>query len=532
MALNFPNVSVLGYSQTSRNFEASLQYSNLVKISIEGLILDLTAQFGITGIWTGLEGILPTIANNNNFQPLILNGKNFGTGRIDSISFKEGQDVRTKLYTATLTIHDSGNLFNLGGTYYNTINSGNFQYLENFNENYTFDRKINGGYTYNHTANIRFNSGVGTLNSINTAKILAKTLFTGANLGFLFYSGDTNKIGKRFYNESYNLINNECNFQETFDFDADLGNYSATRTNSFELAENGNISVTENTNIRGIIFPTYKSALAAINTELTNCFDRCNDIFNIYAPAGSSSLVNSPTVFSKTLDIFNNNLDYSITYENNPRNFGGYFWDYTQTVDRTEGIAKITENGTIIGRGENRTIAYAAAQNGLNVVKAGIDARITSLYTNIFGSSYNYLDSREEGFSPYKSICNYTYQYTNELVQVGSLGVKKVKVVENDVYPLYSYNKLNIINIGEIAQNNYQVTVAEKSISLELDGEKVVPLVDYLTNAVTIFNNYVPTDQNPYILSAQYVFAPNENKVNANLVWHFNKIRFVGDITL
>lgn len=532
MALNFPNVSILGYTQNSRTFDAGLQYSNLVKINIEGLIIDLTQDFGISGVWTGIEGILPTISKNNNYQDLFLNGKSFGTGRIESINFRPGNDVRTKTYTAQLIVYDSGNLFNLGGTYYNTIDSTNFQYLENFSEDYNFERKINGGYSYNHNSNIRFNSGVGNLNSINTAKTLAKTLFTGANLGFLFYSGYTNKIGKRFYNESYNLINNECNFSETFNFDEDSGNYSAIRTNSFELAENGNIIVTENGTINGIEFPTYKAALGALSYEISNGYTRCNQLFNIYSPPNSQPLINSPTVQSRTLDIFNNNVAYTLVFENNPRNSGGYFWDYTQNIDRSEGIARITENGTILGRGENRADAFVNAIGGLNTIRPGIAGRISAIFLSQIGSNYNNIETKEEAFSPYKSVCNYTYQFSNEQIIIGTNGVKRIKVVQNDNLPLYSYNKINIINFGEIAQDNVQVSLAERNMSLQLDGEKIVPLLSYLDNAKTVLNTFVPGGQNPIIISAQYSFDPNNNNTSINLAWNYTNIKSLGDINL
>ncbi len=532
MALNFPNVSILGFNQNSRTFDAGLRYSNLVKINIEGLVIDLTQEFGITGVWNGNEGVLATIAKNNNYQDLILNGRSFGSGRIESINFNAGQDVRTKVYNAQITVYDSGNLFNLGGTYYNTINSGNFRFLEEFSEDYNFERKINGGYSYNHNANIRFNSGVGNLNAINTAKTLAKTLFTGANLGFLFYSGYTNKTGKRFYTESYNLIDNECVFNETFNFDSDSGNYSVTRTNTFDLAENGNISTTENGNIRGITFPTYKAAISAISSEMVSAYNRCNEVFNLYAPDGSSPLINSPVVQSKVLDVFNNNVNYSVTFENNIRNSGTYFWDYTQTVERNEGIANVSENGTIIGRGNNRESAYQASVAGFNIVRAGIGGRTTTLYTDVFGNAYNYLDKKEEQFSPYKSTCNYTYQFTNELVTAGTLGVKKIKIVQDDSFPLYKYNKINVIAVKEIAQDDYSSTLASRTVSLELYGEKIIPLSSYLENAKTQFNLLIPIEQNPNIDSAQYTFDPNQNVVNASLSWNYTEVKNAGNISL
>ena len=82
MPLNFPNVSVLGVDHNLRFFDAGFQYASSKRLSIGGSMLDLIVGFGITGIWTGEEGVLATIRNNQNYQALILNGVNFGSGRI------------------------------------------------------------------------------------------------------------------------------------------------------------------------------------------------------------------------------------------------------------------------------------------------------------------------------------------------------------------------------------------------------------------------------------------------------------------
>ena len=50
MALNFPNVSVLGLSQNARFFDAGFQYSSFRRLTIAGTVNDLTNGFGITGI--------------------------------------------------------------------------------------------------------------------------------------------------------------------------------------------------------------------------------------------------------------------------------------------------------------------------------------------------------------------------------------------------------------------------------------------------------------------------------------------------
>lgn len=535
MPFSFPNVSILGVTQNSRFLGAGFQYSNLQTLTVEGLCIDLTETQGISGVWSGAQGVLQTVQNQNNFQELILNGRSFGTGRVQSITYGPGDDVRTKTYRASLIVYQSGNLFNFTGTYYTGINTQGWQYLDQFSEDWRFDQKQNGGYDYTHGATIQFNSGVGNLNAITAAKTLARSLFTGSALGLAFYSGYTSKQGKRFFTESYNLINNSCDFRETFDFNNDNGAYSATQTNSWEISPEGVISVSENGQIQGIVNPTYLAAMAALGTQMTGCYYRCNQLFVAYSPPGSAPLQNTPATLGKTLDIFGNSLTYEVSFNNSPVNSGSFFWDYTQTVDRQNDIMRITENGTIRGRGENRTVAFEAAQagrvqvvgNGIPVGQQGVFNRVTALYNQIGTTNPAFIETQSQSFSPYRGTVGYSYQFSNEAVLVGDNGVKRMNVEQNDQPPIYSYNTVNIVGAPgqgkQIAQNNQQSTLGAAQVSVSMLGEKSVPLSTYLTNAKTVLNGYIPVGTDPVIIDASYTFTPNQNAADATVGWAYSK---------
>lgn len=530
MPYSFPNVSILGLSQDSRFLDAGFQYSNVRRVTVEGLLLDLQNGQGISGIWDGAsgqlnQGLVATVFNNTAIGLITLNGRGFGSGRIEGFTFGAGEDVRTKTYTARLLVYESGNLFNFTGTYYTGIDTSNWQYLQAFSEGYAFQRKQNGGYSYSHDASITFNSGVGDLAAIPAAKNLARTLFTGAALGQAFYSGYTTKAGKRFLNESYNLITNACSFRETFDFDQDSGNYSATRTNAFEMAQNGVISVTENGAIHGILFPTYLNAMAALSAEMGGAYPRCNALFTTYAPGGSYPLITSPVAQGKTLDIFDNNLTYSVAFDNNPNNSGSYFWDYTTNVARDDGILRVTENGTLQGRGENKTLAYAGATAGFtNNVQPGIAGRVQSVYNSLYTPSVeaNFLEQKSESYAPFRSTVGYNYQFSNEVVIVGANGTKRIRIAQADAPNLYHYNKVNVIGVGEIAQDDQQSTLATRRISMSLLGERALPLASYLLDAKAQANLCIPTGTEVFLNEASYSFTPNGSTVNATLGWVFD----------
>lgn len=521
MPLSFPNVALLGLSQDSRFFDAGFQYSANRRLTVQGVVTDLTNSFGITGIWTGAEGLLATVRNQNNYQDLYLNGVSFGSGKIESITFDPGLDVRTKNYQATITVQDSGNLFNLTGFFYSGIDTSNFRYLNSFSENYSFDRKLNGGYSVSQSASVQFSSGVGQLNAIQAAQSLARTLFTGSNLGFAFYSGYTNKQGKRFFEESYNLIDNSVSFQSTFDFDNNLGNYSATRTNTVDFGEDGIIRTTEQGNIRGIENPNYQRALSALSTELTGSYYRCSGAAKVYLPSGSL-LLPYPVSQGRTLDVFNNNLNYEISYDNNPNNSGTYFWDYTQQISRQDGIGTIDENGSIIGRGSNRTLAFAASQNGFTNIRNGIPGRTTALFLSSFGSNVNFLESKREAFSPFQGRVNYDYQYSNDPSLISNSGIRRKEITVDSTSPIYAYNKVNIFNYKEIAQNDYQSTVGQTSIKVNMQGDKTVALSDFLATGQAELTNRAPAGNDRYIDNITYSFDPNNGVAETNLTWIYN----------
>ncbi len=523
MALVFPNVAVLGLSQDSRFFDAGFQYASFRKLTIAGTVNDLTETFGITGVWSGQQGVINTIRNNRDYQSLTLNGVDFGSGRIDDISFEPGLDVQLKGYTANITVFDSGNLFNFTGQYYSGIDTSQFRYLQQFNEDYSFDRKVNGGYSYSHNATIQLTSGVGQLNSIQAAQNIARTLFTGSNLGFAFYPQFTNVQGKRFVTETYDLINNVCGFQETFDFDNYLTTYSATQTVSVELSAEGIVTATENGQLRGIQNPNYQYALNAVNIEMTGSYYRCSGAVNYYFPTGAL-LVASPTSQGRQIDIFNNNINYSVVFDNAPSNLRTYFWDYTLQASKQDGVSTVTENGTVVGRGVNPTESFVNAQSGFAIVKAGIPARTTALFVAPYNPATNYLESKQESYSPVQGQCGYGYQYSNDPTLISDVGVRREEVSINDDSPNYTFNKINIFNVAEIAQNAYQNSQGSRTTSVHMEGDKITSLQGYLNTAIATINSNIPIGNDRYIGAVSYSFDPNNGSCDVQLTWLYNEV--------
>ncbi len=520
--LSFPQVSLLGYSQDSRFFDAGFQYASFRRLTIQGTVNDLAATFGISGTWSGDMGMLNTVRNNHDYDALILNGVDFGSGRIESISFEPGLDVKTKGYQANLVVYDSGNLFNLTGFYYSGVNLSNASLLNGFSETYSFTKKQNGGYAYSHDATVQFISGAQHLNTISAAQDVARSLFTGSNLGMAFYPGYTNTQGKRYVTESYNLIDGSCAFQETFDFDNDNGAYSAIQTVSVERGEDGIVRATEQGTIRGIQNPNYQLALTALSAQMTGSYYRCSGATTTYFPTGAI-LITSPISQGRQIDIFNNNIGYTVAFDNSPVNQRTYFWDYTLQAAKQGDVSTVTENGTLIGRGENTTVSFNNAQAGFVTVKAGIPSRTTALFVAPYIPVTNYLENKQESYAPIQGQVGYTYVYSNDPTLIADSGVRRKSVSESTDASLYSYNKLAIFNLAEIAQNDYQSTQESVAVSVEMEGDKTVALSGYLTAAITEINSRIPTGNDRYIGGVNYSFAPNEGAAAVHLTWRLNQ---------
>lgn len=520
--LDFPNIETLSVTHQSRFFQAGFGYSMEKNINLGGLVLDLVNAWGVSGVWTGINSI---VRNTQDYQPLLINGKNFGSGRIQSITFDQGNDVRIKRYNATLQVLETGNLFNFTGQFYSGINLANSQYLEDFSENYDFEKKRNGGYSYQHRANIRFSSGVGQLNSIQAARTLAKSLFTGTALGFSFYSGFTRKQGKRFFTEAYNLIDNSCSFNESFDFDANSGNYSVTRTHNFTVEQNGVISVSENAQIRGIENPNFEKAVQALNTETDGAYPRCSGVFAFYAPANSSPLINSPLSKGYSYNLFDNELGYGISFNNDKTNSGSYFWSFNQQFTRNNGVVNVTEDGSVLGRGPNPTLAFENAQTGFNIVNSGLVNRCFAFYANNIGPKPIAMIGQNRSYNKRGAAIGYSASFSDEPFVSGTNGVKRITWQESTEDVLALYNKFNIINNTEIAQYSKTTTEGGKTMSMVLEGEAGVSLATYLSNAQTYLNLNAPVGTSVRIVDCDYVFNPNRNVVEVRGVWIYNQVK-------
>jgi hypothetical protein len=255
---------------------------------------------------------------------------------------------------------------------------------------------------------------------------------------------------------------------------------------------------------------------------MTGSYYRCSGAAESYLPSGTI-LVTSPVVQGRTVDIFNNNIGYTVSFDNSPLNLRTYFWDYTQQTSLENGVGTVTEQGSVQGRGQNTTISFQNAQAGFTTVKAGIATRATTLFTSTFSSPINYLESKQEAFAPVRSNMGYSYQYSNDPSLIANVGIRRKNVTVSEDAPVYSYNHIDIFNLRQIIQDDKQSTIGAQTVTVDMEGDKTASLSTFRSAAVTEINSNKPVGLEVWVGDCSYSYNPNQNAMNARLTWLFNK---------
>lgn len=527
--LNFENAKILSLSIENKFAGAAFKYGSTKSLLVRGSLYDLTNSQGVSGIWSGISGI---ISNSNDYDDIQLQGVSFGRGRIDRFVFSEGVDVRQKDYEVSLTVFDSGNLFNLTGSYYSGVNFSNAKYLDRFSENFDFNVEQDGTYAYQHSVSCKFVSGIG-VQPLDMAKSFASgLLLSSPPFGFFTadYSGFYNESGKRFFKENYNLITNECSFVETFRLPSNVsGDYSIKFTYEINTDERGVSSVVENGSIAGLIDPRDVSAEEGFQAAMTGVFARCSGEFLFYKPSGAYSLNPTRIRLQKRVNRSEGTIDYSVVYNNDPTLANGstYAWEYTQEIRREECVNFFSEQGRVKGLSTNCTFSerYSNAAAGYTSIKAGLSGRMQSFASSAGSPSIRQTQFGEER-SQFKGEISYSTTFTDQLASTATTQIRKVETEVQDNMPVHLVNTFVAYGFGgrqgkEIVQPAGIATPGEKTVSVKVVGYRGVSRSVLLTEAKNRLNASAPTGTDPFILDCGYTFDVNQNTVNARTAWNY-----------
>lgn len=524
--LDFSQATVLSYTHSPQFLGDSFRYKITKNITVEGWLLNLPNLSGVTGIYQDINTFL---AGARDYDSILINGVNFGQGKITEIDFDRDdlfKDVKEKKYRASLLVYDSGNLFNAFSDYYSGLNWNNANVLENFEESFEYSRAADNSSSYSQQVNLRFNSGQNLPDTpIGMAKTFASGFFNALNItGFLGES--YNRGYKQYYTESYNQIDNSVGFKREVDFPAESGSYAVTYNHAYELNTDGIINVIENGTIKGLYDPIYQSLQSGIAAEIPQAFNRCSGVFAYYAPSGCYPINANPIKKNNIINKFEGTANFSVQYTNDPRYFDIYVWEYTTTIDRNvERVYTVTENGKVDGIGRRLLNKYPNAESGYAIVKTGIFNRIATIYsgTNPFPLTLNPM-SLSQGFASYEGIITYSSSYTDDITLFPASGIRKFEIEINDKLPVQLINKFNILGVKELVQPSNQSTLGVRDINVKMIGNRGLPISSYLNYASGQLSGYKNLGQDIWTSNAGYNYDPVNNNFVLNVTYNYDGV--------
>jgi len=520
MPLDFSNAKILTYSQRNEFWGEAFRYASKKELSIQGCIYALSNSEGVAPVWSGVEG---WIQNANDYDMIILNGVNFGSGRLNSINFKEGNDVRLKEYDANLTVYNTGNLFNLTGEFYSGLNFNDpnnpIWLTDNFSENFEYNIKEDGSFAAKQTVNVKFISGKMVNLNVRSAIEMAQGLSSG-----LFQHPFFNLSGRKTYTENYNLLTNECSFTKNIELDYPSGNYSVRFSHECNTDQNGITTVTENGRIKGLVPDYFAHAELGYDAQSALAYGRCQEVNHHYV-SGTHPLTTGHVTSSKKINTIIGEIEYSLLFTNDPKFNVNYTWDYTAQLDREPNSCfyKVSEQGHIQGR-DNSCSNTEKDQNALDAydtISVGIFDRLTDYYESgtDLHNPLKFIASTKR-HNPYQGTVDYTSTYSDNLYYGVSPGIKKVDYECEDTQPIRKYNKFGVINAKELVQDTNIYSPGNYNCTIRIFGERGTSLGTLLNAVGTYITGNRPTGIY-YLDKSSINYNPNESVVNFNATWQY-----------
>ncbi len=599
--IKFTGASVLSLNRTSEFFgERTARRRNVESVSIEGYILHSgvgeSSAYRLFDDLDGVSGVVSGVVNNyvKNISAtnsvtdhIIINGLDFGTGKIVSIDFPNSYDAKEShifagKYNVSFEFYKDGDTTATNEAF-DSVTIPHQHLLEDFSEDFSASLDENDTYSLDHNISIKYLSGVGTagtvIDPVEQAKTLASNIYnqtlTTFNLLVPDHYGDYNTNGKRTFNETYNLINGDCSFSQNyklFQSGTASGPYSAEIGHSFELDEGGIITVNENVSIVGRApdrNTMLTNARAGINTELGLSYTRCNEVYDAYKSklvdgTYGGSLNNIKINLSQE---FNNNegsANYSVTYTDNR----GYE-SVSKLVERSsdfsvdDNIISVSEQGnvTLVNKKGTLSIADYIAQIPS---RATVKARCQDIYTINGGAgtltnqatSFDLNGINDNSDTKMGKTISYNYSFSDdpEVSDTGLFAKKQVK--SDDTMPILNKNNLMIPNVGERIQQVDQSSLGERSVNAvsmirrsnvtdaftspfqyqtTILSARASLLNEVIAEALSVFNNnpnLKPLDKSEIFVDSLTYSFNNSREFNMSAVVKFPVVRVSTDTKL
>ena len=502
--MNFNNATLLTHNRTSEFFSDTMRYRVNKELTIQGLLLDLTNDNGVQGILSDLENF--RLGFLDNWQDVILNGVNFGSGIVSSIVFAEGNDVRTKEYTVSINIPEDGNTNSSGP--YQGLNFSNFKYIESFSESSSFTKDV-GRDNYTQNINLTIKPPT-TIDAIDAAKLIAQNFFDNNSLSntvgsFTSYAGT-----KKYYTENYDPVNGEFSFSKTFElYKNSNGTFSRSRNHTINFDEEGVLSVTESAQYIGHTDSPFETVNTQARNDIGGAFVRCLALVPTYRLGGDSTLKSQAISKSWNSNPFEGTISYEVTFSNALRiNTGAFsaFHDYqVEIVESQGGTYPAKQNGSIIGFGEVKTSKqrYNNALIYFNSLIFNFNEYGLPGTLKLFSSSTT--------FSEIDGKIDYDNSYSNNDSIISNATIRQIITKISREYRRNLFSSFNITNFKEIVQIQKNTLPNIISYNVVVNGKGGVGINTFLDAAKSrTLNPPAPS----YLNDISYSFDPNQRELN------------------
>jgi hypothetical protein len=498
--MNFTEAQLLGYSSRN-NFlsDGEFRYGSTKLLSIDSYIDTRISNSDASGVKESQEAIMKLVSGAHDFQEIIINNYDFGSGRIISIDAQSSpswdlNQIRIGKHLFEIEISDSGenNLYNMTGNFLGGLKEkfSKHHLLESFGEDFKFTLTDSSEYSYDHVVQAKYFSGAEVTDPIQEARELASGIFEqDPSFGFLNSqrSGFYNADGKKYYKESYNLQTNDCSFEKHFECKPRYEEFAilfcSNLTHSIASDDNGIITISEKGDIMGLDDDggdrLYTSALDGLNELINSSFNRCTGVFSGYSGFYGGSIDNLNTEYmslSKSIDKLSSNLSYEIIYNNNS-NISGATGQHSflLELDSSEGVRMVTENGTIksfLSKGEQDPVSLynqfdmddaSATRCGL-FYSGAVDNKKSEL--NIWQTDRFNLTNSTLSYSVSGNNVSYTKMFTDDSTIIKTNKISKMDVTTSDRFKTNNNTVYFIPNQSkEILHKRPTTTLASRTVS-------------------------------------------------------------------
>lgn len=478
--MNFSDATLLSVSRKSQFWGDTVRYKSTLELSVEGLLLNLTNTEGVSVI---LEDLVLFAQSADNWTDIILNGRNFGQGLITSVNFEEGNDVRDKKYTVSITIPITGDLSSVFGGDYSGLSYPNIEYIEEFSENSSYTRNIQ---KESYSQSVSFSiKGPYSLDAVEAAKDLAEDFFKYNDLiNTIGNKYSDSVIFRKFYTEGYDKINNKYTFSRNYDTSLDSnGEYSVYFTHSLTFDGQGIASIREKADYTGHTSTPFDTVSDQAKIDIASSYTRCNNIFTQYFDNDNADLLSDPITTSWASIPFEGKISYDIQYTNSNRltNFG-CFWNYQISVEKPlGGNYIITENGDIVGLGHMIETKY---QNALTAWRGTIESNILTRVQEYYSGELTMkLMNDTLTLQKVQGKITYSKKYSDSDSLLASTEIRKAVITVSKDFNRNLATSFNIINEKEIIQVQPNLLPNNISYSINMNGKATTSIGTYLSAA-------------------------------------------------